>query len=91
MAGSTAVHGFFTTMNEVRGGPRVRQPWVVAHVAPQHTRPAEAFMTQGNTDNNRDTESTPCRNRNHQLVNPEYADDVTRYVNHLPPSPDVSP
>lgn len=43
VASSAAVHGFFTAVNEVRGGPRVRQPRKVAHVASQHPGPAETL------------------------------------------------
>lgn len=41
--GGAAVYGFFTTVDQVGGGPRVCQPRIVAHVASQHARPAETY------------------------------------------------
>jgi hypothetical protein len=39
MFGGATFDSLLATVDQVGGGPRVCQPWVVAHVATQHARP----------------------------------------------------
>lgn len=40
VTGRAAVDCLFAAVDQVGGGPGVCQPWVVAHIASEHARPA---------------------------------------------------